>query len=171
MISLDEQLKYLNIKNEDSIYTRTSKIMTKSFSFYTIVATILIFALNANSKIKLFAITLLIINALLGGLVVHARMDRIKKVVNVQNESKILAYEILFHLLLFIVIIIFFHPPKIDKLDILYSIIMFHIIIQIYMGFFNPEIIYMNFIPKNQGLIIYTVLLLFSYTFIYFYKR
>ena len=53
MISLDEQLTYLNIKNEDSKYTRASKIMTKSFSFYTILAAILIFILNANSKIKL----------------------------------------------------------------------------------------------------------------------
>ena len=137
--------------------------MTKSFSLYTNVATILIFALNAISKIKLFAITLLIINALLGGLVVHARMDRIKKVVNVQNESKILAYEILFNLLLFIVIIVFFHPPKIDKLDILYSIIMFHIIIQIYMGFFNPDIIYMNFIPKNQSNYLYRFTIIFIY--------
>tara|TARA_A100001011_G_C14317823_1_gene848821 strand:+ start:4241 stop:4756 length:516 start_codon:yes stop_codon:yes gene_type:complete len=171
MISLDEQLTYLNIKNEDSKYTRVSKLMTKSFSFYTVLAAILLFLLNANSKIKLFIITLLFINALLGGLVVHARMDRIKKLVNVQNESQIITYEVLFHLLLFIIIMIFFHPPKIDKIDILYAIIMFHIVIQIYMGFFNPEIIYMNFIPKNQGLIIYTVLLLFSYTFIYFYKR
>ena len=171
MISLDEQLIYLNIKNKDSKYTRASKIMTKSFSFYTVLAAILLFLLNANSKIKLFVVILLFINALLGGLVVHARMNRIKKVVNVQNESKILAYEILFHLLLFIVIMIFFHPPKIDKIDILYAILMFHIVIQIYMGFFDPEIVYMNFIPKNQGLIVYTVLLLLSYTLLYFYKR
>ena len=41
----------------------------------------------------------------------------------------------------------------------------------IYMGFFDPEIVYMNFIPKNQGLIVYTVLLLLSYTLLYFYKR
>ncbi len=171
MISLDEQLTYLNIKNKDSKYTRASKIMTKSFSFYTVLSAILLFLLNANSKIKLFVVILLFINALLGGLVVHARMNRIKKVVNVQNESKILAYEILFHLLLFIVIMIFFHPPKIDKIDILYAILMFHIVIQIYMGFFDPEIVYMNFIPKNQGLIVYTVLLLLSYTLLYFYKR
>ena len=56
-------------------------------------------------------------------------------------------------------------------MDILYAIIMFHIVIQIYMGFFDPEIVYMKFIPKKQGLIIYTVLLLFSYTLLYFYKR
>jgi len=120
MISLDEQITYLNIKNEDSKYTRASKIHFKSFSFYTILAAILLFLLNANSKIKVFIVILLFINALLGGLVVHARMDRIKKVVNVQNESAIWTYEILFHLLLFIIIMIFFHPPKIDKIDILY---------------------------------------------------
>ena len=171
MISLDEQLTYLNIKNEDSKYTRASKIMTKSFSFYTIIAAIFLFLLNGNRKIKLFIIVLLFINALLGGLIVHARKDRIKKVVNVHNESKILTYEVLFHLLLFIIIMIFFHPPKLDKIDILYAIIMFHIVIQIYMSFFNGDIVYMNFLPKIKGLIIYTVLLVLSYTIMYFYKQ
>ena len=153
------------------MYIRASKIMTKSFSFYTLLAALFLFILNANQKLKLFAVILLFINAILGGLVVQARMDRIKKVVNIESKSKILFYEIFFHLTLFIIILLFFTPPKIDKIDILYAIIMFHIIIQIYMGFFNGDIVYMNFLPKTRGLIIYTTMILFIYTVLYFYQR
>ena len=171
MISLKEQLKYLNIKKDDDTFIRSLKFTTKSFSFYTILAAILVFLFNVNAKVKLFVVVLLLINTLLGDIVVRGKINRIKKILNDDNESKIITYQTVFHLFLLIVVVFFFNVPKINKIDILYAIVLFHIIIQIYMVFFDPEIIYMNFMSKNNALIIYTALLLFSYTIIYFYKR
>ena len=171
IISLDKQLNYLNIKKEDGTLTRSLKLITKSFSFYTILAVILVFLFNAPAKVKLFVVILLLINALLGDIITRGRINRIKEVVGGGSDAKIIGYQTVFHLLLLMVIVFFFNVPKINKIDILYAIILFHIVIQIYMKFFDAEIVYMNFASKEMGLVIYTGLLLFSYGFIYFYKR
>ena len=171
MISLNEQLKYLNIKKEDNTLTRSLKLIAKSFSFYTILAAILVFLFNAPAKVKLFIIVLLLINALLGDIVARLKINRIKKVLNNNNEAKIIGYQTVFHLFLLIIVMFFFNIPKINKIDILYAVVLVNIVIQIYMKFFDTEIIYMNFISKTRGLIIYNALVLLSYTIIYFYKR
>ena len=171
MISLEEQLKYLNIKQDDETYMRSLKLISHSFSFYIIVFTILSFLFEINPKIKLFLIVLLIINALIGSMVVHGKIERIKKLLLIENNNKIFLYEKLFHITIIIAMILFFKLPKINKLDILYSIIACFLLLNIYLRIFKAQTIYMDFIPENKGLILYVLLVFSAYIGIYFYTN
>ena len=171
MISLDKQLLYLNINNNDNTFIRTLKITTKSFSFYIKLITAILFIFNFNPKIKLFFVVLLIINAILSEFIIRKNINRIKKIINYQNTNHIIAIQRFLHLSLFLIIIFHFNIPKINKYDILYAIISFHIIIHIYIKLFKPEIVYMNYLPKKYALPLYTTILLFSYSIIYLYTN
>ena len=171
MISLDEQLKYLKINTGDNTYIRTLKLIVHSFSFYTIGFTLLSFFFNLDPKIKLFFIVLLIINAVVGSLIVHKKADRIKKLLLVEDKTRLLFHEKMFHITIIIAMIIFFKPPKIDKMDILYSFVACFVMLNIYLSIFNEKIIYMNFMPKKRGFILYTSLFLLMYIGVYFYTN
>ena len=50
IISLDKQLNYLNIKKEDGTFTRSLKLITKSFSFYIFWLSFWFFCLMRRRK-------------------------------------------------------------------------------------------------------------------------
>ena len=108
IISLDKQLNYLNIKKEDGTFTRSLKLITKSFFFLYNFGCHFGILFNAPAKVKLFVVILLLINALLGDIIVRGRINRIKEVVGEESDAKIIGYQSAFHLLLLIVIVFFF---------------------------------------------------------------
>ncbi len=142
-----------------------------SFSFYIIVFTLLSFFFNLAPKIKLFLIVLLIINAIIGTLIVRKKADRIKKLLLMEDKTRLLFHDKMFHITIIIAMIIFFNPPKIDKMDILYSFVACFVILNIYLSIFNEKIVYMNFMSKKRAFILYTSLFLLMYIGIYFYTN
>ena len=171
MISLEEHLKYLKINKSDNTYVRVLKQAIHSFSFYIYALTIIAFFLDLHPKIKLFLIILLIVNAILGAIVVHKRINRIKNVLLIKDKKRLLFHEKMFHITIIIAMIIFFTLPKVNKMDILYSSLICFIILHIYNVLFNAKIIYMDVLPKNKCIFIYTSLFFLLYTGVYFYTN
>ena len=77
----------------------------------------------------------------------------------------------MFHITIIIAMILFFTLPKIKKLDIIYYTIACFILLNFYDKIFDGKIIYMNFLPKNKSLILYTTLFFLSYVGVYFYTN
>lgn len=171
MIPLDEHLKYLKINKSDNTYIRLLKLTIHSFSFYIYALTIIAFFFDLHPKIKLFLIILLLINALLGAIIVRKKMNRIKKILLIEQEERLLFHEKMFHITIIIAMILFFTLPKIKKLDIIYYTIACFILLNFYDKIFDGKIIYMNFLPKNKSLILYTTLFFLSYVGVYFYTN
>lgn len=171
MISLEEHLKYLKINKSDNSYIRTLKVSVHSFSFYTYALTIIAFFLDLHPKIKLFLVLLLIVNSILGALVVRKRINRIKKVLLIKDKNRLLFHEKMFHITIVIAMILFFKLPKVNKLDIIYSSLFCFIILHIYNTIFDASIVYMNVLPKNKSIFIYTSLFFLLYTSVYFYTN
>jgi hypothetical protein len=171
MISLEEHLKYLKINKTDNTYVRTLKVSVHSFSFYIYALTIIAFFLELHPKIKLFLIILLIINALLGALVAHKRINRIKKVLLIKDKNRVLFHEKMFHITIVITMILFFTLPKVNKMDILFSSLACFILLHIYNTIFDARIIYMDVLPKNKAIFIYTSLFFLLYSGVYFYTN
>ncbi len=171
MISLEEHLKYLKINKSDNTYLRTLKVSTHSLSFYTYALTIIAFFLELHPKIKLFLIILLIVNSLLGALVARKRINRIKKVLLIKDKNRLLFHEKMFHITIIITMILFFRLPKINKMDILFSSLVCFIILHIYNTIFDARIIYMDVLPKNKAIVVYTSLFFLLYSCVYFYTN
>ena len=171
MISLEEHLKYLKINKSDNTYVRTLKTCVHSFSFYIYALTIIAFFLDLHPKIKLFLIILLVVNALLGALVARKRINRIKKILLVKDKNRLLFHEKMFHTTIIIAMIIFFTLPKVNKMDILFSSLACFVILHIYNTIFNAKIIYMDVLPKNESIFIYTSLFFLLYSGVYFYTN
>lgn len=171
MISLEEHLKYLKINKSDNTYVRTLKVSAHSFSFYTYALTIIAFFLDLHPKIKLFLIILLIVNALLGALVARKRINRIKKILLIKDKNRLLFHEKMFHTTIIIAMIVFFTLPKINNMDILFSSLACFIILHIYNTIFDAKIIYMDVLPKNKAIVIYTLLVFLLYSCVYFYTN
>jgi len=171
MISLEEHLKYLKINKSDNTYLRTLKVSTHSLSFYTYALTIIAFFLELHPKIKLFLIILLIVNSLLGALVARKRINRIKKVLLIKDKNRLLFHEKMFHITIIITMILFFRLTKINKMDILFSSLVCFIILHIYNTIFDARIIYMDVLPKNKAIVVYTSLFFLLYSCVYFYTN
>ena len=171
MISLEEHLKYLKINKSDNTYVRALKQAIHSFSFYIYALTIIAFFLDLHPKIKLFLIILLIVNALLGALVARKRINRIKKILLVKDKNRLLFHEKMFHTTIIIAMIIFFTLPKVNKMDILYSTLFCFIVLHIYNTIFDASIVYMNILPKNKAIFVYTSVFFLLYSCVYFYTN